>query len=88
MSGEDLEIENVDRAERLLINKYVSIPNNLIASIDKIRQNLVSHEVDQKLLDRINDVMYKATLMNDLKDVEDSIKYLADTFWHQNYLLG
>lgn len=85
MSGEDLELENVDRAERLLVNKYEDLSATLANSFKKIRVNLVEQVVDQKLLDRINDVMYAATLMDDVKDAEVAIKYLADTFWHQSY---
>lgn len=85
MSGEDLELENVDRAERLLMNKHGELSTTLVNSFKKIRVNLVEQVVDQKLLDRINDVMYSATLMGDVKDTEDSIKYLADTFWQQSY---
>lgn len=85
MSGEDLEIENVDRAERLLMNKYGDLSMTLVNSFNKIRESLVEYEVDQRLLDRISDVMYSATLVESVKDAELSIKYLADTFWQQNY---
>lgn len=83
MNMEDIEIENVDRAERLLTNQYGELPDGLLKNIDKVRQNLVSYDIDEKLLARISDVMYEATLSNDLKVVEVAVKYLADTFWDQ-----
>lgn len=83
MSAEDLEIENVDRAERLLSNQHGSLPSGLINNISKIRQSLVLYEVDERLLTRISDVMYEITKLNDLKEVEVSVKHLSDTFWDQ-----
>lgn len=82
---EDLEIENVDRAERLLIAKYGELSKGLTNGIDKIRQILVESEIGSRLLDRIADVMYKVSLMEDINEVEAAVKYLNDTFWHQEY---
>lgn len=85
MSIEDLEIENVDRAERLLIAKYGELSKTLVGWIDKMRQILAEHEIDERLLNRIADVMYKVSLMDSIEDVEVAVKYLNDTFWHQEY---
>lgn len=85
MSMEDLEIENIDRAERLLIGKYGELSKTLTGWIDKMRQTLAEHEIDERLLGRIADVMYEVSLMESVEDVEVAVKYLNDTFWHQDY---
>lgn len=85
MSMEDLEIENIDRAERLLISKYGELSKTLTGWIDKMRLILAEHEIDERLLKRIADVMYDVSLMDNMADVEIAVKYLNDTFWHQDY---
>lgn len=83
MSLEDIELENLDRIERLLIEKHGKLSNQLTRSIESIRSNLKLYEFDEALLNRINDVMYKATQEEDAKAVELSVKHLADTLWDQ-----
>lgn len=83
MSMEDLEAENVDRIERLLIEKHGKLSAGLTNNIHRIRQELLQFEIDEILLQRVADVMYEASLVNDIKNVEESIKYLSDTFYHQ-----
>ena len=83
MSLEDIELENVDRIERLLIEKFGKLTSQLTRSIELIRNNLKVYEFDEPLLNRINDVMYKASLSENIKTVEVDIKHLADTLWDQ-----
>lgn len=85
LSGEDLGIENVDRAERLLVEKYGELSKSLSSWLSKMRQILVEHEIDDRLLGRIADVMYEVPLMDNIDDVEVAVKYLNDTFWYQDY---
>lgn len=85
MSMEDLEIENIDRAERVLNSKYGELSKTLTGWIDKMRQILTEHEIDERLLNRIADTMYDVSLMDNIEDVEAAVKYLNDTFWHQEY---
>lgn len=81
LGAEDLEVENLDRNEKLLIKKHGKLSRGLENNIDKIRQMLLVYEIDDVLLSRVSDVMYEATKMEDLKSVEASVKHLADTFW-------
>lgn len=83
MSIEDMEIENLDRIERLLAQNHGELSTSLTNNIDKIRQNLVSYEVGHILTERIADEMYQVTKLDDMKDIENNVKYLADTFWQQ-----
>lgn len=83
MSLEDIELENVDRIERLLIQKHGELSNQLMKNIETIKSNLKSFEIDKKLLDRINDVMYNASLTENIEEVEASVRHLAVTFWDQ-----
>jgi hypothetical protein len=83
MSPEDIEVENVDRAERLLVERFEKLPNGVVSNIDKIRQNLITYEIGGIILDRIATVMYEVSLMDELSEIEESIKYLSDTLWHQ-----
>lgn len=83
MSLEDIELENVDRIHRLLIRKHDELSNQLVKNIETIKGNLKSFEIDKRLLDRVNEVMYNASLEDDIKVVEANVKYLVDTFWDQ-----
>lgn len=85
MSMEDLGIENIDRAERVLTSKYGELSKTLTSWIDKMRQILAEHEIDERLLDRIAVAMYDVSLMDSIEEVETAVKYLNDTFWHQVY---
>lgn len=83
MSMEDIEIENIDRAERLLEEKHGELPKSLTSQLNKIREDLSNYEIGQVLLDRISDVMYNIPTLSDIKKVEQQVKHLSDTFWHQ-----
>lgn len=81
MSLEDIELENLNRIERLLIEKHGKLSKRLTRSIGIMREFLEIYEIDESTLDRVNDEMYKASKMDDVKEVEDAVKNLADTFW-------
>lgn len=81
MNLEDIELENVERIERLLLNKHGNLSAQLVRSINSIKSNLRIYEVDKQTLDIVNDVMYKASITDDAKEAETNIKQLADTFW-------
>ncbi|MEK4025355.1 hypothetical protein [Sporosarcina sp. FSL W7-1283] len=82
---EDIQRKNVIKTEKLLINNHGELPKTMIQHFDKIKENLNKYEVGDRLLNRISDTMYKATLMKTLEEAETDIKYLADTFWDQIY---
>lgn len=81
MSGEELEIENVDRAERVLTQKYETLSNSLVKNFEKIRHELETYEIGEKILARVGEVMYKISNMDDIKEIEEEVKYLSDTFY-------
>lgn len=81
MGLEDIELENVERIERLLVNQHGSLTTQLTRSINNIKNNLRLYEVGKETLDEINGIMYAASLEEDLKVVEMNIKQLSDTFW-------
>ncbi|MGG0667832.1 hypothetical protein ABE073_04800 [Lederbergia citrisecunda] len=81
MSLEDIELENVERIERLLISKHGNLSAQLVRSINNIKNNLRLYEVDKASLDIVNDVMYRASITDDVKEAEANIKQLSDTFW-------
>ena len=81
MGGEDVELDNVERIERLLIGKYGTLSTSLTNNINTIKTNLRLYLIDKELLDRINEEMYTATLKEDIKEVEEIIKHLTQTFW-------
>lgn len=82
-SAEDLEIENLDRYERVLADKHGQLSSSLAGNINRIREDLLTYEIDEKLLARVSDVMYEASEMDDIKSIEYTVKYLVDTFWNQ-----
>lgn len=81
MYGEDLELDNVIRIEGILIREHKSLPTSLINNINTIKNNLKLYLIDDVLLNRINEEMYKASQLKDLKEVETVIRELAQTFW-------
>lgn len=81
MNIEDIELENVQRIERQLNEKYVALPTSLNNSIGTIKTNLKLYSIDAELVNRVNEEMYKASQLEDLKEVETIIKHLAQTFW-------
>lgn len=81
MYGEDLELDNVIRIEGILIREHKSLPTSLTNNINTIKNNLKLYLIDDVLLNRINEEMYKASQLKDLKEVETVIRELAQTFW-------
>lgn len=81
MYGEDLELDNVIRIEGILIREHKLLPASLTNNINTIKNNLKLYLIDDILLNRINEEMYKASQLKDLKEVETVIRELAQTFW-------
>lgn len=81
MYGEDLELDNVIRIEGILIREHKSLPTSLANNINTIKNNLKLYLIDDVLLNRINEEMYKASQLKDLKEVETVIRELTQTFW-------
>lgn len=81
MYGEDLELDNVIRIEEILIREHKSLPTSLTNNINTIKTNLKMYLIDDVLLNRINEEMYKASQLKDLKEVETVIRELTQTFW-------
>lgn len=81
MYGEDLELENVERIERLLVDKHGTLSVSLTNNINTIKTNLRLYLIDDGLLNRINEEMYKASQLDDIKEVESIIRQLTQTFW-------
>lgn len=81
MYGEDLELDNVIRIEEILIREHKSLPTSLTNNINTIKNNLKLYLIDDILLNRINEEMYKASQLKDLKEVETVIRELTQTFW-------
>ena len=81
MYGEDQELENVERIERLLIEKHGVLSSSLSSSLNSIKTNLKLYLIDDILLNRINEDMYTASLLDEVKEVESIIKNLSHTFW-------
>lgn len=80
MSIEDIEIENIDRAERLIVEKHGELPKSLENHLNGFRETLMSYEIDEVLLSRISDVMYEVSSLESMKEIEEKVKYLNDTF--------
>lgn len=83
MSLEDIELDNVNRIERVLIEKFGKLSNQLNRSIELITTNLKIYEMDKAMLNRINEAMYEASNETDIKAIEINVKHLADTLWDQ-----
>jgi hypothetical protein len=83
LSLEEIERDNLDRIERLLIDKHGQLSGQLTRSIELIRHNLTKYEIGETILDRINDSMYEVSLLEDIKVAEEEVKHLADTLWDQ-----
>lgn len=83
MSMEDLEVENLNRYEKLLTEKHGELPKGLENNINKMRKDLMIYEIGGRVLTRVSDVLYDALEEEDIKVVEQNIKYLADTFWNR-----
>lgn len=81
MYGEDLELDNVIRIEGILIREHKSLPTSLTNNINTIKTNLKLYLIDDVLLNRINEEMYKASQLKDLKEVETVVRELTQTFW-------
>lgn len=81
MYGEDLELDNVIRIEEILIREHKLLPASLTNNINTIKNNLKLYLIDDVLLNRINEEMYKASQLKDLKEVEIVIRELTQTFW-------
>lgn len=81
MYGEDIELENVERIERLLIQKHGELSASLSNNIKTIKTNLHLYLIDDVLLNRINEEMYAASLLEDIKEVDAIIRDLTQTFW-------
>lgn len=81
MYGEDLELDNVIRIEEILIREHKTLPTSLTNNINTIKNNLKLYLIDDVLLNRINEEMYKASQLKDLKEVEIVIRELTQTFW-------
>lgn len=81
MNIEDIELENVERIERQLNEKFTSLPLSLNNSISIIKTNLKLYSIDAELVNRVNEEMYQSSQLEDLKEVEKIIKNLAQTFW-------
>lgn len=81
MYGEDLELDNVIRIEEILIREHKLLPTSLTNNINTIKNNLKLYLIDDVLLNRINEEMYKASQLKDLKEVEKVIRELTQTFW-------
>lgn len=81
MNIEDIELENVERIERQLNEKYGVLPASISNSINTIKTNLKLYSIDAELVNRVNEEMYKASQLEDLKEVETVVKHLTQTFW-------
>lgn len=81
MYGEDIELENVERIERQLLQNFGELSASVIASINTIKDNLQKYLIMEDHLNRINEEMYLAGQKEDIKEVEAIIKHLSQTFW-------
>lgn len=81
MNIEDIELENVERIERQLIERFGALPKALSNNIETIKTNLKLYSIDADLVNRVNEETYNASKMDDLKEVEAAIKELVQTFW-------
>ena len=79
--GEDIELDNVERIERMLTQKFGSLSTSLSNNIGNIKHNLKTYLIDDTLLEKINEAMYKASNLDDIKQVEHEIRTLSQTFW-------
>lgn len=83
MSLEEIELDNLNRLERQLRRKHGELSRTLENGLGNIRENLELYEIDKRLLDRVNYVLNECLELEDLGEVETSIRHLVDTFWHQ-----
>mgnify|MGYP003527648792 FL=1 len=81
MNIEDIELENVERIERQLIEKFAALPKALSNNIETIKTNLKLYSIDADLVNRVNEEMYNASKLEDIKDIESVVRELTQTFW-------
>ena len=81
MNIEDIELENVERIERQLIEKFAALPKALSNNIETIKTNLKLYSIDADLVNRVNEEMYNASKLEDIKDVESVVREFTQTFW-------
>lgn len=81
MNIEDIELENVERIERQLIEKFAALPKALSNNIETIKTNLKLYSIDADLVNRVNEEMYNACKLEDIKDIESVVRELTQTFW-------
>lgn len=53
----------------------------LNAAIEKIKSNLETYEVVHDVIDRISEAITKCKKLDDVKQIEEAMKHLSDTFW-------
>ena len=80
MNIEDIELENVERIERQLIEKFAALPKALSNNIETIKTNLKLYSIDADLVNRVNEEMYNASKLEDIKDIESVVRELTQTF--------
>lgn len=78
-----MELDNLERYERVLAEKYGKLSNSLETSISKMKKELELYEIGEELLSRIGHEMYDIIKLDNVKEVEQQVKHLADTFWDQ-----
>lgn len=81
MNIEDIELENVERIERQLIERFAVLPKALSNNIETIKTNLRLYSIDADLVNRVNEEMYNASKLEDIKEVESVVRELTQTFW-------
>lgn len=81
MNIEDIELENVERIERQLIEKFAALPKALSNNLETIKTNLRLYTIDADLINRVNEEMYNASKLEDIKEVESVVRELTQTFW-------
>lgn len=81
MNIEDIELENVERIERQLIEKFAALPKALSNNIETIKTNLKLYSIDADLVNRVNEEMYNASKLEDIKDIESVVREFTQTFW-------
>ena len=75
-----MELENVERIEKLLRERF-KFTKLLERSFNNIKHNLRTYEVDERLLERVNNTLYDAHLLDDAKQIEEIVKELSSSFW-------
>lgn len=83
MSPEEIELDNLKRYERMLIEKHGELSRGLEGNINRIKSDLSTYEIDDILLTRVSDVLYEVVQLDDIREVETEVKHLVDTFWNQ-----